>query len=212
MARIVLMQYVHGMPRFCQQFVDECSCLRFLSVKLFTRSPYLSHIKWFFSPLPSIPLDSLNAKQRAPFFRYFMLLNKCVIRLWLRCDKLIQTKWFSSCHIGISLIRNTRFLQFRVAHQLIFLSAIGFFDYNGVIILWRHFSRFSFSIFFSLCLFFVKQNHTVHYIIFRFSAQNRFYCVFFSLSAFFNVCTDGTEFQCNVIRRDSIFSKYYREF
>lgn len=110
MARIVLMQYVHGMPRFCQQFVDECSCLRFLSVKLFTRSPYLSHIKWFFSPLPSIPLDSLNAKQRAPFFRYFMLLNKCVIRLWLRCDKLIQTKWFSSCHIGISLIRNTRFL------------------------------------------------------------------------------------------------------
>lgn len=67
--------------------------------------------------------------------------------------------------------------------------------------------------FFSLSVYFLWSK-ILPFIIsyFDFPLKIVFIVVFFLLSAFFNVCTDGTEFQCNVIRRDSIFSKYYREF
>lgn len=125
-----------------------------LSFSLF---PFIFFLTWIVCSIYMVySLNSLNAKQRvycfflSVQFGISVLLNLyvCMIRLWWRCDKLMQTKWFSSCHIEISLIQNGRFFVslfvsfFRffvvvvvvicVAHQLLFLSAIEFFDYNGV--------------------------------------------------------------------------------
>lgn len=83
-------------------------------VFVFTLSPcnfslHSSHIRFFFSLCCFRMQNNSKKSHGVCFFSlyfsiYIVCCWVCVIRLWARCDKLIQTKLFSSCHIEISFI------------------------------------------------------------------------------------------------------------
>lgn len=96
------MQYVHETPRFCQQFADECSCLRFLCETFFYI--FLTYTFFFLSVAFEYNITQKIARFFIYTYTHIVCCWVCVIRLWARYDKPIQTKLFSSCHIEISFI------------------------------------------------------------------------------------------------------------
>lgn len=75
-----LMQYVHEMLRFYQQFADECSCLRFLHISFLC--VFLTYTLFSRSLRSSLQQKKVAAKPHESFFflslyNIVFLLNMC---------------------------------------------------------------------------------------------------------------------------------------